>query len=89
MGGAGVFGFDGENSWKIEPIPVEVVNTTGAGDAFIGGFAWSLSNGKDMREAMEWGNYVAALSVTREGTITAFPVLRELVDFIKNIQIKK
>ena len=83
MGGAGVFGFDGEDSWKIAPIPVEVVNTTGAGDAFIGGFAWSLLNGKDMQEAMEWGNYVAALSVTREGTITSFPVLSEVENFIK------
>jgi ribokinase len=82
MGGSGVFGYDGENSWKIPPIPVDVVNTTGAGDAFIGGFAWSLLNKNDMQQAMEWGNYVAALSVTREGTITAFPKLSEVRDFI-------
>ena len=82
-GGHGVFGFDGINSWRILPIPVEVVDTTGAGDAFIGGFAFSLSRGNGLAKAIEFGNYVAALSVTRYGTIPAFPSLSEVEDFIK------
>ncbi len=83
MGGNGVFGFDGQNSWSLPPIPVKAVNTTGAGDAFIGCFSWALFNGKPIPEAMEWGNYYAALSVTREGTITSFPYLNEVEAFIK------
>lgn len=83
MGGNGVFGYDGVHSWSFPPIPVAVVNTTGAGDAFIGSFAWALFNGKSMPEAMEWGNYYAALSVTQEGTITSFPYLKEVEAFVK------
>jgi ribokinase len=79
----GVYGFDGINSWRILPIPVEVIDTTGAGDAFIGGFAFSLSKGNEIAKAIEFGNYVAALSVTRYGTIPAFPSLSEVEDFIK------
>jgi ribokinase len=79
----GVFGFDGTHSWRVLPIPVEVVDTTGAGDAFIGGFAFSLSRGNEIVKAIEFGNYVAALSVTRYGTIPAFPSLSEVEDFIK------
>ncbi len=82
-GGDGVFGYDGINSWKIPPISVKVLDTTGAGDAFIGGFALSLSKGNEKVKAMEYGNYVAALSVTRNGTISAFPSLGEVEEFIK------
>jgi ribokinase len=79
----GVFGYDGKNFWEISPIPVDVIDTTGAGDAFIGGFALSLSKGSEIVKAIEFGNYVAALSVTRYGTIPAFPSLPEVKDFIK------
>ena len=75
-GGEGVFGFDGKNSWRILPIPVQAVDTIGAGDAFIGGFALSLSKGNEVWQAMEFGNYVAAMSVTRNGTIPAFLIKR-------------
>jgi ribokinase len=82
-GGEGVFGFDGEKSWRISPMPVKVIDTTGAGDAFIGGFAWSLSRDNEIGKAMEFGNCVAALSVTRDGTIPAFPFLNEVQEFMK------
>ena len=83
LGGAGVFGYDGKNSWRVAPVPVKAVDTTGAGDAFIGGLALSLCQGKPLREAMEWGNYVAAFSVTQKGTIATFPTLSELQNFIQ------
>jgi ribokinase len=82
-GREGVFGFDGMNSWKIPPVSVKAIDTTGAGDAFIGGFALSLSKGNQIVKAMEFGNYVAALSVTRAGTIPAFPLLSEVEEFVK------
>lgn len=82
-GREGVFGFDGKNTWRISPIPVNAIDTTGAGDAFIGGFALSLSKGNEIVKAMEFGNYVAALSVTRNGTIPAFPLLSEVEEFIR------
>lgn len=82
MGGEGVYGFDGQNAWEVPPIKVNPVDTTGAGDAFIGSFAWSLLSNIDLIEAVRWGNYYAALSVTREGTIDAFPYYAEIIEFI-------
>jgi ribokinase len=78
----GVFGYDGITSWRIPPIAVKAIDTTGAGDAFIGGFAFSLSEGNEIVKAAEFGNYVAALSVTRYGTIPAFPLLDEVEEFM-------
>lgn len=50
-----------------------VVETTGAGDAFNGGFAVGLSEGMDVVEAVRFGCAVAGISVTRPGTAPAMP----------------
>lgn len=50
-----------------------VVETTGAGDAFNGGFAVALAEGSDLVEAARFGCAVAGLSVTRHGTAPSMP----------------
>ncbi|MBL8120029.1 MAG: ribokinase [Anaerolineae bacterium] len=57
----------------IPPFKVEVVDTTGAGDAFNGGFAVALGEGKPLEEAIRFGNAVAGLSVTKPGTAPSMP----------------
>lgn len=62
---------------------VKVIDTTGAGDAFNGGFATALAEGKDVFEACRFGNVVSNLAVTRLGTSVAMPTREEIDDFIK------
>lgn len=50
-----------------------VVETTGAGDAFSGGFAVALSEGADVATAARFGCAVAGISVTRRGTAPSMP----------------
>lgn len=50
-----------------------VVETTGAGDAFNGGFAVALAEGRGLVEAARFGCAVAGLSVTRQGTAPSMP----------------
>ncbi len=56
----------------------EVVETTGAGDAFNGGFAVGLSRGLAPLEAVRFASAVAGISVTRPGTAPSMPTLREV-----------
>ncbi|MGC8469227.1 MAG: ribokinase [Acetobacteraceae bacterium] len=56
-----------------------VVDTTGAGDAFAGGLAVALDEGRDLVAATRFGCAVAGLAVTRPGTAPAMP-RREEVD---------
>ena len=56
-----------------------VVETTGAGDAFNGGFAVALAEGKDIVSAARFACAVAGISVTRHGTALSMPT-REEVD---------
>jgi len=55
-----------------------VVETTGAGDAFNGGFAVALSEGMAIPEALRFGCATAGLSVTRPGTAGAMPTRSEI-----------
>ena len=60
------------------PSVAEVVDTTGAGDAFIGALATRLREGDDLDDAARFAVRVASFSVTRPGTIPAFSLFRDL-----------
>ena len=55
-----------------------VVETTGAGDAFCGGFAAALSEGVPVRDAVRFGCATAGISVTRAGTAPSMPRRKEI-----------
>ena len=55
-----------------------VVETTGAGDAFNGGFAAALAQGLPALEAVRFGCAAAGISVTRPGTAPSMPSLKEI-----------
>ena len=55
-----------------------VLETTGAGDAFVGGFAAALARGAEPLAATRFGCTVAGISVTRAGTAPSMPTLGEV-----------
>jgi ribokinase len=57
----------------VPPFPVTAVDTTGAGDAFIGSLAVFLAEGLPEKDALARANLYAALSTTRVGTQKSFP----------------
>ena len=59
-------------------MAVDAVDTTGAGDSFLGGFAHYVSRGKAPLEAARSAQRVAALSVARAGTQPSYPSANEL-----------
>lgn len=70
------------NAEKSVHIPIfsagKVVDTTGAGDAFNGGFAAALARGESPESAARFGSAVAGISVTRFGTAPSMPYLHEV-----------
>ncbi|MEU8888203.1 ribokinase [Streptomyces sp. NPDC048442] len=63
----------------VPAVPAEpVLDTTGAGDTFVGALAVALGEGKPMPEAMRWASAAAALSVQRHGASTSMPYRQEI-----------
>jgi ribokinase len=78
LGERGVLLHDRAQSALVPAFKMKVVETTGAGDAFNGGFAVALAEGCSPLEAARFGNAVAGLSVTRPGTAPSMPGRKEI-----------
>ncbi|MDQ0204992.1 ribokinase [Pectinatus haikarae] len=83
MGEKGSLWMDAKHCEKIAPFKVVPVDTTGAGDAFIGSFAASYVEKRDIPLSMRRGSAFAAMSVMKKGAQISFPVKEELEDFIQ------
>lgn len=83
LGSNGVFVSDGSKEEIIDSFKVKTVDTTGAGDAFNGGFLAALSEGKDIWQAAVFANAVAALSVQKLGTTPSMPSREEVDKFLE------
>lgn len=62
----------------VAGTPVEAVDTTGAGDCFLGVLAAGLADGGSLGEAVARANRAAAIAVTRPGTVPAMPTVAEV-----------
>lgn len=82
MGERGVLIAEGETLTHLPAHQVSVVDTTAAGDAFVGAFAVGLAEGRTVREAAAWGNAAGALAVTRAGAQPSLPTRAELERFL-------
>ena len=71
LGEKGVYLATKDEQHIIEAYPVKVVDTTGAGDAFIGGFVGALAKNMNIIDAVNHANKVAAISVTRVGAFAS------------------
>lgn len=78
LGNKGCFVTDGEQSHTIAPFKVNVVDTTGAGDAWNAGFLYGLLKNKSLNECGILGNLVASRCIMQMGARTGLPRLAEL-----------
>ncbi len=79
LGENGCLWFDGDTALHVPALDAgAVVETTGAGDAFNGGFAVALAEGMPPGDALRFANATAAISVTRAGTAPSMPSRAEI-----------
>ena len=86
LGGKGVVYNSSKGIVHKEVPSVKVVDTTAAGDSFTGAVALALSQGKTIDEAVDFGNVVGTLTVTKKGAQTSLPSIEEVQKFLKGTQ---
>lgn len=82
LGSQGALFTDGQTFEHLLAPKVKAVDTTAAGDTFVGGFAAALASGKSEAEAIRFGQVAAALSVTRAGAQPSIPTLHDVQGFV-------
>lgn len=73
-----------DNVYFCEPFKVDVKNTTGAGDAFSGGFLYSVLKNKPIHDTLRFANAVAGHKIQYFGVRNGLPTEEELRRFLEN-----
>jgi ribokinase len=88
LGARGAFIAGPENRRDYVPaFKVRAVDATAAGDAFNGGLAVALTQGRDGLDALRFASAVAALSVTRRGAQPSMPSAVEVEKFLRRARV--
>lgn len=79
---SGAYLFDGEDYLKIKPFSSDLVEMTGAGDAFSSGFLAAVINSQSSDEALRWGSAQAASVITKIGSTAGLLNKKELQNLL-------
>lgn len=85
LGAKGAVAARAEGSVHVAGEPVRPVDTTGAGDCFVGALASRLVAGDDIQAAIRFANRAAAISVTRPGAAPSMPTRDELLNYAQEL----
>ena len=83
LGVRGAFYTDGKQEVFVPALKVQAVETTGAGDAFNGGFATAIAEGLPIERALQFATCTAAISVTRLGSAPSMPYREEILELME------
>lgn len=78
LGADGAIGLEQGRAVRVRPPRVEIVERTGAGDAFNAGFVWAYRRGEPLTRCLLAGNICGAFSTRAPGGTAAFPTVREI-----------
>jgi ribokinase len=83
LGVRGVFFTDGKQEYVVPAVKVKALETTGAGDAFNGGFANAIGEGMPILTALQFATCTSAISVSRMGSSPSMPKREEILSLLE------
>ncbi len=80
--GVEIFRHDANSSSTLPSFPVDVVDTTGAGDSFCGALAAQLAAGASLHDAVRWATAAGALATTVRGAVPSIPTAEQITGLL-------
>lgn len=87
LGDKGSITVSGGKVFSMPAFNVDVVDTTGAGDVFHGGYIYGLLKGWDIQRVVQFASAFAALKCRKPGGRAGIPTLKETEDFLDNYAV--
>lgn len=84
LGSKGAIALTDNNTIIVDGHKVKAIDATAAGDCFVGAFTVALQNDKIIKDAMDFANAAAAISVQRLGASSSLPTIDEVEKFLTN-----
>jgi ribokinase len=88
LGAQGALAARGREMWQVDAPAVDVVDTTGAGDAFVGALAAAFDRGDDLSEALGFGVAAGSLACTAHGAQSALPERAAIDALLRSVTLK-
>lgn len=88
LGSRGAIFAHGAQQLQIDAHKMDVVDTTAAGDTFVGYLVAGYLQGHDAEQAMAFATAASALAVTRMGAQTSIPLLHDVVEFLDGMSMQ-
>ena len=88
LGAEGSYYYDGRTEITMPCFEVKVVDTTGAGDSFAGGFLYGMLRDQSPEECLKWGNAVAAQCVSATGASSGLKTLPQIESWLRTARLK-
>lgn len=85
LGGDGAIAFAGAEAWAIGALPITPVDTTAAGDAFVGAFAAAVDSGADLPAALHRASVAGGLACTVAGAQPSLPTKAAIEDRLRDL----
>ncbi|MBL4739960.1 MAG: ribokinase [Sneathiella sp.] len=85
LGGAGVVAADSGKVVQNDSLKIKPVDTTAAGDSFIGGFAAALAEGRSLEDALQFATVTAGLACTVAGAQSSIPYRTKIDEVLQSL----
>lgn len=86
LGDKGSYFKNADSELTVKSYKVKAVDSTAAGDSYIGAFAYGLSIGNSIEEALKYASAASALAVTKMGAQPSLPLKSEVDEFVSKLQ---
>ncbi len=89
LGGNGALAILDDAEWAIGCLPIKPVDTTAAGDSFVGNFALAVASEMPVRDALQWASVAGGLACLRPGAQPSLPTAAEIASRLAELPVAR